>query len=107
MMVDAWLRLRRQAVWLNVPSVKLSEFQAMLANQLVNPPKIGRPSLGATPPAQKRVYRRKVPAAKLRLDNIGHLQEISAKRGRCKQKGCTGYTQIKCSKCRSLLCLTK
>ncbi|KAK3779494.1 hypothetical protein RRG08_045240 [Elysia crispata] len=54
MVVSAWLRHRRQAILLNVPSVKLSKFHAILANQLVNPPKTGGPSLEATPPAQKK-----------------------------------------------------
>ncbi|KAK3773246.1 hypothetical protein RRG08_012371 [Elysia crispata] len=42
-------------------------------------------SLGKYTPAPKHVYRRKIPApCELRLNHVGHLPEVSAKRGRCK-----------------------
>ena len=84
MVVNAWLRYRHHARLLKISSMKLSKFQVMLSNQLIKPSKVGRPSLGNTPPAPKHVYRRKIPAPGLRLDHVRHLPEIRAKRGRCK-----------------------
>ncbi|GFN78335.1 hypothetical protein PoB_000484100 [Plakobranchus ocellatus] len=71
--------------------------QVMLYNELVNPPRVGRPSHGNTPPAPKHVYIRKVPTSGLDLDSLEHLPEISTMRKRCKRKDCIGNAHIKCS----------
>ncbi|KAK3763388.1 hypothetical protein RRG08_042178 [Elysia crispata] len=75
MVVNAWLRHRHHARLLKISSMKLSKFQVMQSNQLIKPSKVGRPSLGNTPPAPKHVYRRKIPAPELRLDHMSGKHE--------------------------------
>lgn len=108
MVVNAWLRHRKHAGLLHTKSMKLADFQASLATQLVAlQPRVGRPSLGSPRVVHREVYRRSIPPRETRLDNTGHLPEYSVKRGRCKQQGCDGFTHFKCSKCVSFLCITK
>ena len=45
------------------------------------------------------------PIKDIRLDGVDHLPEVDAKRGRCKVPGCSGFSLIKCSKCKTHLCL--
>lgn len=110
MVINAWLRHRCHARLLKVKSLKLADFQADLATQLVySQPRVGRPKLGSSSasPVQSNIYRRSIPPPVTRMDNVGHLPVYATKRGRCKEKACPGFTHVKCDKCDVFLCFTK
>lgn len=92
MVVNAWLRHRSHARLLNQRYMKLADFQASLAIQLVEKKRIGRPSLGSAAKCRPSQFRTSIPSRETRLDNYGHLPDYCAKRGRCKGNGCSGIT---------------
>ena len=90
----------------------LLEFKSELAQYLSVTPiwrKVGRhPSSDVEMSIEAKRHRSPtaaVPPPAIRLDQKGHWP-IYAKRARCKQPGCTGYTKVTCQKCMTALCFT-
>ena len=120
-MVNAWLLYKRDCAQQQVPVKEIMirrKFQAQLASSLVavnvSTRKRGRPSLdnevdgngrqqrieGLT---RLRAARVSLPADDVRLDEMGHLPEKIARRGKCRL--CKkGITNTYCSKCKARLC---
>lgn len=69
--------------------------------------KTERPSLESRNNEQKSKKGRPcqaLPEKSIRFDNIGHLPSLENIRRVCKKPGCTGKTNVLCSKCKVNLC---
>ena len=109
--VTSWLRYRRQCHLLKVPHKKLSDFQADIADSLVNcMRKPGRPSLEASRPLTQASTPRAAsfypPTADVRLDMFAHMPQYGDRQW-CKHPNCKQKTFIFCSKCKAHLCINK
>lgn len=111
MVVNAWLRYRKDTQLLNVKAtLRLAQFQSRLATQLIAPKAlVGRPRINPSPmpTAPCPTYRRTIPTKDIRSDGQGHLPTYSEARGRCKGANCNYLTFVKCSKCNTFLCFNK
>lgn len=105
--VTVWLWYKRHCRLLVQKPMKLSTFQTMVADSLVNIKRpIGRPSVASptTPPTCRVIQR--PPVSDVRYDGTDHLPEWGT-RGRCKNSDCWSLSFIKCVKCDVFLCLNK
>ena len=113
--VNSWLLYKRDAISLKLPKseiLALAPFKLKVANCLMKENKAfvgakrGRPS----PPMKDAISKRRrpyqtLPDQAIRFDNVGHWPEIKDSRKMCKNPGCSGKTNVYCSKCDISLCL--
>lgn len=115
---NGWLLYKRHELQRGQPKRQISslvEFQLSIAKSLAlsNKPmptlKRGRPSLDRIEnPSSKRGRKpaTEEPTLDIRKDKVDHFPEYNEKQGRCKL--CKkGYTFISCTKCKTMLCITK
>ena len=112
--VNAWLLYKRDCEALKVPQ---KDIQAEVASSLilvdatVETPKRGRPSMAEKRRLSDGPFTTQPKAARCHLptdvrhDQVGHLPK-KTKRGRCRNVGCTGYTNTQCQKCGVHLCFS-
>jgi len=115
--VNSWLLYKRDAINLKLPKseiLALAPFKLRVANCLMKEgkpctaTKRGRPSMQSSSgnSATKRGRPcQTLPEKAIRFDNVGHWPEIRDGRKMCKKPGCSGKTNVCCSKCNINLCL--
>ena len=117
-LVNSWLLYKRDALHHQLPKSKvipLAFFKIKVAFSLIMAGKQcsckrGRPSLPDAPtltPKPAKVGRplQSLPDPPIRYDSVGHWPTVEEQRRMCKRRGCSGKTNIVCSKCKINLCL--
>lgn len=113
--VNAWLLYRRvEAEKGNEKTKRLIEFKGEIAYSLTNAACVrkvrGRPSSVLEhmfETKRKRGATSYVPPKDVRKDQTAHWPSYDEQRQRCKYPGCKGFSYIKCTKCKTHLCLNK
>ena len=116
-LVNSWLLYKRDALHLQLPKSEVIPlayfkirvaFSLMMAGKECNR-KRGRPSLqdptAATAKVSKCGRPQSLPDNSIRYDSVGHWPSVEEQRKTCKRKGCSGKTNIACSKCKVNVCL--
>ena len=99
-LVNSWLLYRRDALHLQLPKsevIPLTYFKIKIAFSLMMAGKESTRKCGRHP--------QPLPDNSIRYDSVGHWPSVEEQRRTCKRKGCTGKTNIACSKCKANLCL--
>lgn len=119
--VNAWLLYRRHCSQVNVPKkniMSLLSFRISIAESLLKsvqqplvPQKRGRPSSTSLDkenrvPSSSRATPVPAPSKAIRFDNHDHWPMYTEK-GRCRHFGCSGYSRVRCSKCKIRLCINE
>ena len=117
-LVNSWLLYRRDPLHLQLPKsevIPLAYFKIKVAFSLImagkeSSRKRGRPSLPDPTAVTAKVAKcgrpfQPLPDSSIRYDSVGHWPCVEEQRRTCKRKGCTGKTNIACSKCKVNVCL--
>ena len=112
--VNSWLLYKRDAQELSIPkkdvlplaSFKLKVvFALMQGGKALNVSKRGRPSNSGQ--NKRKFFRGAAPQPEntVRYDQVGHWPHVDTVRRLCRLEGCTGQTNITCSKCKVHVCM--
>ena len=109
-LLNSWNCYRRDAKFLELPKSKILKyavFKMQISSDLLQAGKPsrkrGRPQ--ATPKRKPSRHHCAMPTQTARHDKVDHFPSVDKVRRMCKNDGCSGKTNIVCSKCKVNLCL--
>ena len=109
-LLNSWNLYKRDAKFLNIPKSKILKyavFKLQVSSDLLQ---AGKPTKKrgrnqVTPKRKPSRHHCTMPTQAARYDKIDHFPGIDKVRRMCKNDGCSGKTNIVCSKCKVNLCL--